>query len=218
MARFTEIRYLRVLVQLGADTVTLILAHDRKAVALDVFLYRVSDVGDAVAGLGELDTLEEALPRHLDEPLCLLAYLAAGIGPRAVAVEAVYLCSYVHAHDIAAADRPRAGDAVYDLLVHGDTGAARESSVVQEGRGRSGAQYEFVDFPVDLTRGHAGRDGLACHGARERRYPAGFAHEFDLTRGLDYYHSSIPSVLAISAVVASMVAWLFTDLSLPRSA
>ena len=75
-----------------------------------------------------------------------------------------------------------------------------------------------MDFPVDLTRGHAGRDGLACHGARARRYPAGLAHEFDLTRGLDYYHNSIPSVFAISAVVASMVGWLFTDLSLPRAA
>ena len=55
---------------------------------------------------------------------------------------------------------------------------------------------------------------LARHGARARRYPAGLAHELNLSRGFDYYHIQIPRAFSISAVVASMVGWFSTRLEL----
>ena len=66
MAGFTEIRYLRLLMQLRADAVTYERTHNRKTVRLHIRLNGVGDIGHSVATGREAQTFKKALLRDIN--------------------------------------------------------------------------------------------------------------------------------------------------------
>ena len=72
-----------------ADAVSAERADRGEATFLDVPLYGVPDVADAVALAGDLERFEEALLRDIDETLCLRGDLPDTRGERAVGLPAV---------------------------------------------------------------------------------------------------------------------------------
>jgi len=165
---------------LTAYAVTHILADDAVAVALNVILNSSADIGYPVALLRELDALEEALSCNLDEFSGLVADLAAGIGACAVTNKALEGRAHVDGHDVAVMDDPLAGDAVYDLLVHRDAGAGRESAVAQKRGLCARLEDELMHILVYLPGSHTGLDRLTRDAARTRGDLAGLTHQFNL--------------------------------------
>ena len=90
----------------------------------------MGDVGDAVALAGLRDPLKEALTSYVDQPLRLFGNGSAGVGGRAVAVEAADVCAHVHADDIALLEHPGTRDAVDDLVIDGHAHAGGIAVVV----------------------------------------------------------------------------------------
>ena len=214
------VRNLGCLMELAPHTVADIIADDRIAVALHVILHRRAYIGDAVALLGELYALKEALSRNLDELSRLFAYLTAGVGAGAVADEALIGGAEVEGHDVAVSDHSLAGDTVYDLFVYRDAGAGRKSAVIEEGRVSAALDDEVMHMFVYLLCGHAVGHCLPRDGARGGGDLAGLTHQLNVSDGLDsncFSHRQIPRALVIAAVVASMLGWFSTDFSLPRA-
>lgn len=87
--------------QIGAYAMANIVPYHREAVFFHVLLHRMGDVGDTVTKTGELHPLPERLLRHGNEPCRLVADLSAGIGARAVPVEASDVGAHIHTDDVA---------------------------------------------------------------------------------------------------------------------
>ena len=80
-----------------------VVAHDRKAVGLDVSLNGCADIRYAVALTGKFNAFKEALTCYSDQLFRLFAYLTARNRAGAVAVETADVCANIHLDDIALA-------------------------------------------------------------------------------------------------------------------
>ena len=111
--------------------------------------------------------------------LRFLAHLAAGIGPRAVAHEALVGGAQVHGDDVAVTDHALAGDAVDDLLVHRDAGGGGKARVAEAAGLGAGFHNELMYRLVNLLRCQTVADGLAAHGSCAGRNFCGLTHDLD---------------------------------------
>ena len=164
----------------AADAVAHIVAHDGEAVALHIVLHRPSHVGDAVADLCKVERLKEGLSGHFHEFLRLFADLTHGVGPRAVADEALVGRAQIDGHDVPVVHHPLAGDAVDDLLVDRDAGGGGKARIPQAAGLGAGLDDELVHRLVDLPGRHAVADGLTAHGSCAGRDFRGLTHDLDL--------------------------------------
>lgn len=140
------VRNLRALVQCSAYAVTDVVAHDRKAVGLDVSLNGCADIRYAVALTGKFNAFKEALTCYSDQLFCLFAYLTARNRAGAVAVETADVCTNINLNDIAFLDNCMLGrNTVDDLVIQRYAGAAREAAVAEEGRLGAGILNRLAD-------------------------------------------------------------------------
>ena len=194
-----------------------VLPDDPVAALFHVLLDRVGDVADAAARAGKFYPLEEALPGDLDEALGLLRRLTCNVGPGAVAHIALIGGSHVHGNDIALLQDALAGDAMDNFLIHREADAGGIAAVPQKGGDGAALLDEAAHFPIDLSSRDAGGYHFPCQRTGSRGNSSRLTHDLDLPRGFDNDSAHIPSAFSISAVVASMVGWLATVLSFPRS-
>ena len=189
-----------------ADPVSDVFADEGIAEALHIFLNGMGDIRDAVAGFGVLDALEEALAGDLDQPLCLVGDLARCERAAAVALPAVFDGADVNADDVAVPNEAFAGDAVDDLVVHRDAGAAGKSAVAEEARLCALTLDELEDLLVDLLRRDPGSNKLVPERARLGSDLAGEAHLLDVPGCFDCDEiTHRPRTFRTCAVVSSTV-------------
>ena len=207
---------LRVLVHLPPDAVAHIVADHAVAVPFGVLLHGLGDVGDPIAHPAELESFEEALPRHLHQLLELRLHLPAEEGPGGVPVEPVQDGAEVAADDVAVSQDPLPGDAVDHLVVHRNAHAGGVARVPQEG-GRCAAAHDvLVGQLVEVSGGDAGADVLAQQLQGLPHHLAGRLHLHELAGRLEGDHAS--SSLEISSATASTGASPLTVRSLPLRA
>lgn len=196
MARFAVVRNLRALVQRSAYAVTDVVAHDRKAVGLDVSLNGCADIRYAVALTGKFNAFKEALTCYSDQLFCLFAYLTARNRTGAVAVETADVCTNINLNDIAFLDNCMLGrNTVDDLVIQRYAGAAREAAVAEEGRLGAGILNRLADDAVDLPGGNTRLYGVCRRLTRNSGKAAGNTHFFKLFFCLDMNHITDPAPL-----------------------
>ena len=175
------VRDFRILVHFGADAVADIVAHDAAAVAFRVLLHRSGNVVQAVPRTGILDPFKEALPRDADELQRLRRCLPDREGAGTVSHIALVGGSHVDGNDVSVAHDALSGNAVDDLVVHGNARALREAAVAEKCRRGSTGQDELMDLFVDLFGGYAVSQHLPPDASGRRCDLSGFAHPLDLS-------------------------------------
>ena len=141
--------------QIGAYAMANIVPYHREAVFFHVLLHRMGDVGDTVTKTGELHPLPERLLRHGNEPCRLVADLSAGIGARAVPVDASDVGAHIHTDDVAFLENLIARNPMDDFIVHRNTGGGGEAAIPQEGGGCPLAFDEFTNCSIYFQSGYA---------------------------------------------------------------
>src|SRR5580693_319146 len=126
----SEVRDLRLFVELGSDAVSHKLAHHTKTVRFYKFLHRCAYIADRVADPRLLDALIQRGFRHLEQ----LAYFRLDRiihrhGDRSVAVVSIENHTAIDGNDVARLQHPLfRRDAVYDLFI--DRGAKHARIIV----------------------------------------------------------------------------------------
>ena len=196
VARFAVVRNLRALMQRSAYAVTDVVAHDRKAVGLDVSLNGCADIRYAVALTGKFNAFKEALTCYSDQLFCLFAYLTARNRAGAVAVETADVRTNVNLNDIAFLDNCMLGrNTVDDLVIQRYAGAAWEAAVAEEGRLGAGILNRLADDAVDLPGGNTRLYGVCRRLTRNSGKASGNTHFFKLFFRLDMNHITDPAPL-----------------------
>ena len=175
------VRNLRILVHFGADAVADIVAHNAAAVAFRVLLHRGGNVVQTSARTGVPESLKKALPRDTDELLSFRRYLPNREGAGAVSHIALVGSPHVDGNDVSVADEALSGNAVDDLVVHGNARALREAAVAEKCRCGSTGQDELMDLFVDLFGRYAVTQHPAPDASGSRCDLSGFAHPLDLS-------------------------------------
>ena len=204
---------LGVLVHLPADAVAHIVADHAVAVPFGVLLHGLGDVGDPIAHPAELESFEEALPRHAHQLLHLRLHFPAEEGPGGVPMESVQDGAAVTADDVAVLQDSLSGDAVDHLMVHRDAHAGRVARIAQKGGRCAAAQDVLMGQPVQVSRGDAGAYVLAQQLQGLANHLAGGLHLYKLAGRLDGDHAC--SSLAMASATVSTGASPFTVMSLP---
>ena len=184
-----EVRDLRVLVQLLADTVADEGTHDGEAVLLDIGLYSVTDIPYPIAAARHLNAAMQAFFGNIQQPLGLEVDLAARIGAGIIAVEAVDLAAGVDRDDVAGADLLLfVGDAVNDRVIHADARRGREAVQVQEIGSCTVAHDKVIDDFVDLCGSDTGFNRFAASLQGSSADRACLAHFLQLGSVFDLDH------------------------------
>ena len=166
-----------------------VVAHDRKAVGLDVSLNGCADIRYAVALTGKFNAFKEALTCYSDQLFCLFAYLTARNRAGAVAVETADVCTNINLNDIAFLDNCMLGrNTVDDLVIQRYAGAAREAAVAEEGRLGASILNRLADDAVDLPGGNTRLYGVCRRLTRNSGKASGNTHFFKLFFRLDMNH------------------------------
>ena len=175
------VRDFRILVHFGADAVADIVAHNAAAVAFRVLLHRGGDVVQPISRTGILDPFKEALPRDADELQRFRRRLPDRESAGAVSHIALIGGSHVDGDDVSVSHDALSGNAVDDLVVHGNARALREAAVAEKCRRGSTGQDELMDLFVDLFGGYAVPQHLPPDASGSRCDLSGFAHPLDLS-------------------------------------
>src|SRR5579884_4511436 len=123
------------------------LPDHRVAVLLCMALDRVADIRQMLAGPGLLDSFEQALFGHAQQPLRLGRDASDPVGPGRIADPAVQLHAAIDADDVPFLEDMAARNTVDDLVVDRDTGPGRVGwvaggRVAEKGRRASSLGYD----------------------------------------------------------------------------
>src|SRR5690606_4925139 len=127
------VQNLRVLVELAADSVAAIFAHDRKTLLFGVFLDGVPDVAQRGAGAHLLDAQPHAFVGGFGEAARQDGRLAHVVHAAGIAEPAVLDDGDVDVHDVAVLEDLVAGNAVADDVVYRSADGSRKGRIAGRG-------------------------------------------------------------------------------------
>src|SRR5690606_14175052 len=137
------------------------------------------------------DAAHQAFIGYVDQPLRLDLRLAGDIHAAAVAIPAIQDRRHVDIEDIAIFELLRAGDAMTDNMVDGNTDGFRIAAIVERAGDGAARGDKFRADAIQLLRRDAGDDIFGDHVKRLGGQTAGLAHCLERLGTMQLDHAGI---------------------------